>query len=117
MGIYPQRLWNIFSFWVSKAHDADDIEELEAVRFDETSSKKGHNYVTTMVDIEQRRVLFASPGKGADNIEESVKYLKEKSIDTECIKQVSIDMFPAFISGCLEHLPKAAITFDKFHVI
>ena len=26
-------------------------------------------------------------------------------------------MSPAFISGCLEHLPEAAITFDKFHVI
>ena len=117
MGVYPQRLWNIFSFWVSKAHDADKIEELATVGFDETSSKKGHNYVTTMVDIEQRRVLFASPGKGADNIKESVEYLKDKSVDVKCIKQVSIDMSPAFISGCLEHLPQAAVTFDKFHVI
>jgi len=117
MGIYPQRLWNIFSFWVSKAHDADKIEELETVGFDETSSKKGHNYVTTMVDLKQRRVLFASPGKGAENIKESVEYLKKKCVDTDRINKVSIDMSPAFISGCLEHLPEAAITFDKFHVI
>ena len=26
-------------------------------------------------------------------------------------------MSPAFIAGCLEHLPKAEITYDKFHVI
>ncbi len=117
LGIYPQRLWNVFSFWVSRAHGADSIEELETVGFDETSSKKGHNYVTTMVDIKQRRVLFAGPGKGANNIKESVDYLKAKLVDTKCVNQVCIDMSPAFISGCMEHLPEAAITFDKFHVI
>ena len=26
-------------------------------------------------------------------------------------------MLPAFISGCLEYLPNASITFDKFHII
>lgn len=117
MGIYPQRLWNVFAYWVSRAHNADRIEELEKVGFDETSSKKGHNYVTTMVDLKQRRVLFASAGKGADNIKESVDYLKQKSVDVKGINQVCIDMSPAFISGCMEHLPEAAITFDKFHVI
>jgi len=117
MGVYPQRLWNVFSHWVSRAHKADKIDALEAIGFDETSSKKGHNYVTTMVDIEQRRVLFASPGKGADNIKKSVEYLKEKSVDPMEIKQVCIDMSPAFISGCINHLSQAAITFDKFHVV
>jgi transposase len=30
---------------------------------------------------------------------------------------VSINMSPAFIRGVADHLPKARITFDKFHVI
>jgi len=32
------------------------------------------------------------------------------------IKQVSMDMSPAFIKGVTEYLPQSAITFDKFHV-
>ena len=117
MGVYPNRLWTIFNYWISKAHNADEIEDLEQVGFDETSTKKGHNYVTTMVDLNQRRVLYATPGKDASCIEKSVAYLKEKQADTDKIKQVCIDMSPAFISGCNTHLPDADITFDKFHVV
>ena len=90
---------------------------MEKVGFDETSSKKGHNYVTTMVDLEQRRVLFATEGKNANCIEKSVDYLRTKQIDTNEIKQACIDMSPAFISGIHTHLPNTEITFDKFHVV
>ncbi len=115
--VYPNRLWNVFSYWISIAHQEDSIEGLDKIGFDETSVKKGHNYVTTMVDLEQRRVLFATPGKGADCIKQSVDYLEDKKIDPSSIKQVCIDMSPSFISGCSNHLPNADITFDKFHVM
>jgi len=115
--VYPNRLWNVFSYWISIAHQEDSIEGLDKIGFDETSVKKGHNYVTTMVDLEQRRVLFATPGKGADCIKQSVDYLEDKEIDPSSIKQVCIDMSPSFISGCSNHLPNADITFDKFHVM
>jgi transposase len=117
MQIYPNRLWNIFKYWISIAHQKDTIEDLDKIGFDETSIKKGHNYVTTMVDLKQRRVLFATEGKGSDCIEKSVTYLKEKQVDISSIKQVCIDMSPAFMSGCGKHLPDADITFDKFHVM
>ena len=115
--VYPQRVWNIFSYWISRAHDADQIEELEKVGFDETSSKKGHNYVTTCVDLQEKRVVFATPGKGSETIKETTDYLASKSVDPMDVKQVCIDMSPAYISGCQEHLPNAAITFDKYHVV
>lgn len=115
--VYPKRLWNVFDYWISIAHKENDIQELTKIGFDETSVKKGHNYITHMVDLGQRRVLFACEGKGSDCIEKSVDYLKEKEVDVTKINQVCIDMSPAFISGCREHLPDAEITFDKFHVI
>ena len=78
MGVYSQRLWNVFKYWVSKVHQADEIKNLTQVGFDETSSKKGHNYVTIAVDLKQRRVLFATFGKGSECIEQAVDYLIEK---------------------------------------
>lgn len=115
--VYPNRLWNVFDYWVSIAHNEDEIEELNKVGFDETSVRKGHNYITTMVDLEEKRVLFATEGKGSDCIEKSVDYLEEKEVNIDTIEQVCIDMSPSFISGCMNHLPNAAITFDKFHVM
>lgn len=115
--VYPQRLWNVFNYWISRAHKQDEIEDLEQIGFDETSTKKGHNYVTTLVDLKERRVLFATKGKGSDTIDKSVDYLKQKEVPTKKIKQVCIDMSPSFISGCKKYLPEAAVTFDKFHVV
>src|SRR5699024_5719297 len=99
-----------------KAHNEDKVE-VEKIGFDETSIKKGHNYVTTMVGLEERRVLFATEGKDAETIKESVDYLESKEVNAENISQVCIDMSPAFKSGCGKYLPEAAITFDKFHVV
>lgn len=115
--VYPNRIWNIFNYWISIAHKGDEIIHLQEVGFDETSVKKGHNYVTTMVDLKTKRVLYVVEGKGADCIEKSVDYLKEKEVVINDIKQVCIDMSPSFISGCTNYLPNAAITFDKFHVV
>lgn len=115
--VYPQRLWSVFNYWISRAHKQDEIEDLEQIGFDETSTKKGHNYVTTMVDLKERRVLFSTKGKGSDTIDKSVNYLKQKEVPTKKIKQVCIDMSPSFISGCEKYLPEAAVTFDKFHVV
>jgi transposase len=117
VGAYPNRLWRVFSYWINKAHNADEIKDVTKVGFDETSSKKGHNYVTTCVDLEQRRVLFSSKGKGSGNIKEAVDYLESKAVKVKKIDQVCIDMSPSFISGCNQHLPNASITFDKFHVV
>lgn len=117
LGVYPQRIWTIFNYWLSKSHKQDELSDIDTIGFDETSVKKGHNYVTTMVDFKQRRVLFATEGKGADTIEKSAAYLEEKGIKNTDIKHVCIDMSPSFISGCIHHLPESAITFDKFHVV
>jgi len=115
--VYPNRIWNVFNYWISIAHKEDEVGHLKEVGFDETSVKKGHNYVTTMVDLKAKRVLYVTKGKGADCIEKSVDYLIEKKVVITDIKQVCIDMSPSFISGCTKHLPHAAITFDKFHVV
>lgn len=61
MNVYPQRVWNIFDYWISIAFKEDQIPSLSKIGFDETSTKKGHNYVTTLVDLDEKRVLFVKP--------------------------------------------------------
>jgi len=117
MAVYPKRIWNVFNYWISKAHTEDKVEDVRQIGFDETSTKKGHNYVTTTVDLDKRRVLHVSEGKDASCIEKGVNYLNEKGIKTQDIENVCIDMSPAFISGCMKHLPEASMIFDRFHVV
>lgn len=117
MDVYPQRLWNLFSYWIGKAHQNDCQSETTVLGIDETSSKKGHSYVTVAVDMDERRVIYAVPGKGADTIDAIAGHLESKGCGREQIKQTCIDMSPAFISGILHNFKKASVTFDKFHVV
>lgn len=117
MDVYPQRLWNMFSYWIEKAHQADDQSQVTVLGIDETSSKKGHSYMTVAVDMKERRVVYAVPGKGAYTIDAIGKHLESKGCEKKQIKQTCIDMSRAFISGILNNFENASITFDKFHVV
>jgi transposase len=116
MDVYPNRIWNVFNHWIKKAHSKDSVDDITQIGFDETSTKKGHNYVTVAVDLDQRRVVFATPGKDSSTIASTANYLSSKGVELKDIKQVCIDMSPAFISGIMDSFPEASITFDKFHV-
>jgi hypothetical protein len=64
-----------------------------------------------------RKVVFVSKGRGAENIAGFVQHLRAHNGAPDNIAAACIDMSPAFIKGVTDHLPKAKITFDKFHVV
>nr|WP_274379398.1 transposase [Alkalihalobacterium alkalinitrilicum] len=92
-----------------------DFSGVKRIAIDETSARKGHDYVTLFVDMDTKRVLFATEGKDSAVLETFKEFLKEKGINPENIQEVCSDMSPAFIKGVGEQFPKASITFDKFH--
>jgi transposase len=116
MKVYDNRLWRVFNYWVSKAFKSDEQQNITSIGIDETSSKKGHKYVTVAVDMKVKRVIFATPGKDSKCIDRLNKHLTDKGCSSENIKQVSMDMSSAFISGVEKNFPSAEITFDKFHI-
>ncbi len=69
MRIYPNRLWNVFKYWVNRAFKKDCQSDVKQIGIDETSSKKGHKYITLAADLKSRRVIFACEGKDERNID------------------------------------------------
>jgi transposase len=116
LNIYDTRLWRIFKYWIAKAILSDDQSKVVNIGIDETSIKKGHNYVTIAVDMDERRVIFAKPGKDSSLLSELSTHLQSKGCQSEQVKNISMDMSPAFISGTMSNFPNAHITFDKFHI-
>src|SRR6195256_779722 len=87
------------------------------VAIDETAARRGHNYITLFVDIDQARVVFATDGRDAETIAFFADDLTMHGGAPSAIAEVCIDMSPAFIKGIANSLPAAAITFDKFHAV
>lgn len=116
LGEQDNRIWRIFNYWITIAYSKANHSKIKKIGIDETSTKKGHNYVTLGVDLEHRNVFHAVPGKDAATIHKIKDYLESKQTKAEEIQQISIDLSPAFISGSAECFPNASITFDRFHV-
>ncbi|MPZ36340.1 MAG: ISL3 family transposase, partial [Rhodospirillales bacterium] len=94
-----------------------DLSTVTAVAIDETSCRRGHNYLTIVADAEERKVVFVTEAKDTQTVARFARHLAGHKATAGQITAASIDMSPAFIKGVTEHLPEARITFDKFHVI
>lgn len=111
------RIWRIFNHWVEQGVSKDTLSSVTQIGIDDTSSKKGHNYVTVNVDLETRRVIHVCEDRGVEAIAELAGVLEDKGGHPNAIEKVAIDMSPSYISGVLTNLPNAQITFDRFHIV
>lgn len=113
----PHRLWTIFNYWIKRAYNADQPRTPKKLGLDETSKKKGHDYITLAVDLDERRVFHVTEGKDKKAVKAVKTYLESKGIDANKVRDASMDMSPSFISGIREYFPNAEIHFDRFHVV
>jgi transposase len=102
---------------VEKARGEQDYSQVSTIGVDETSSKRGHNYITVFVDMDKSKVLFATPGKDAATLKAFEEDLEAHGGCAEQIKQACCDMSPAFIRGIEDTFENSSITFDKFHIV
>ncbi len=117
LGEHDTRIWRIVDYYVAEARTRADFSEVSRLGVDETSSKRGHNYITLFHDMDQKRLLFATEGKDHTTVKAFAEDLKLHNGDPEKITSACIDMSKAFIKGIREEIPNAEVTFDPFHVI
>lgn len=117
MDISDNALWRVIHHYVEEAVAQIDCSQVQQVGIDETSARKGHDYISCFFDMDARRLIFATSGRENEVVAACASFINAHGGDSTAVKEVSCDMSPAFVKGIREHLPKAAITFDKFHVI
>ena len=101
---------------VGEAREHQDLSGVSRVGVDETSFRRGQDYVTVFADLDASRAVFATPGRDGATYERFVEDLDAHGGEAGQVKQVCQDMSEAFLSGALEHLPEAEVTFDRYHV-
>jgi transposase len=114
---HDTRLWRVLEYYVEAARDKADYPLTEAVGIDETSCRRGHNYVTLFVDLEQSKVLFATPGKDAATVDDFRLDMLVHWGQPKAVREFCCDLSKAFIKGIGENFPDAGLTFDKYHVM
>ena len=63
-----------------------------------------------------KRLVIATEGRELQVVASFARFLGEHGGNASAVTEVSCDMSPAFIKCVREFLPKANVTFDRFHV-
>ena len=90
------------------------LDSIKHVGMDEKSFGKGHDYVSVMTDIDNRRVLEVTPERTIAAADKLWETLSETQLSE--IESVSMDMWQAFMTSAGKQAPEAEIVHDKFHI-
>lgn len=110
-------LWRRIEYYVNQARALDDMSTVRTVGIDETSLRKGQNYITVVHDLDAKRLLFACEGRDHQSVVDFAADLKAHAGDPAQIEHVCQDMSAAYAKGVALALPNAQISYDRFHVI
>lgn len=112
-----KQLWRRIEHYVDAARKLDDMSQVRVIGIDETSLRKGQNYITVVHDLEKKRLLFACEGRDHQTVVNFATDLKAHEGKPEQIQHVCQDMSAAYAKGVSQALPNAQISYDRFHVV
>lgn len=117
LAVTDKHLLRQITHYVETAREKENYADVTLIGIDETSTRKGHNYITVVHDLANKRLIYATEGKDNQTVQQFAADFKAHGGDTDKIEHACIDMSSAYIKGVTEALPKAAINFDTFHVV
>ena len=114
---HDTRIWRVLDHYVREARSNEDFSEIHSVGVDETSRAKGHNYISVFVDLNNSKVIHVCEGRDSEAIASFKNDYEAHKGSADKVTNFCCDMSPAYISGIEANFQKAAITFDRFHVM
>lgn len=95
--------------------ERDLLAGLKRIGIDDFSHRRGHRYLTVVVDHDSGRLVWAAPGRDRRTVEKFLDALgKERCARIEL---VSCDMAESIAPAVAERCPNAIRCVDPFHVI
>lgn len=98
-------------------HDLPEpcFDGIDALLVDEKSVRKGHGYVTVVINARTGELLHMDEGKKKDSL---VSFFDKLTTEQKSsIKAVCIDRNGAYRSAIEEQIPQVEIVHDRFHLI
>jgi transposase len=92
----------------------EPVPTLRNMSVDEVAWQKWHKYVTNVVDIDKRKVIWNHEGRGKKVLDRFYKKLGKEGC--EKVEAVACDGAKGFLSSTRDYLKDALIVLDHFHV-
>jgi transposase len=95
--------------------DIDRLEGLRRIGIDEISYRKGHRYLTVVVDHDTGRLVWAAPGHDEQTLERFFDALGQDRASQ--LTHVSADAAAWIANTVAARCPQAVLCLDPFHVV
>ncbi len=130
VGEHDNRLWRLLERTTTAALAQLDLSKTTTLCLDETSTRKGHNYITVASDpkavgLRQKdgttryraRVVAVTEGRDSASVAAVAEFLAAHQCPPGQIQTVAKDMSAAYKKGVDEQFPTAEQVVDPFHVV
>lgn len=115
LGLDWKTVKNIDKRFLEEQYGETDCQGLRLLAVDEIALRKGHDYMTVVIDYETGRVVWMGPGRKKETL---AGFFAEMSKEEKAsVEAVAMDMWEPYIQAVGEALPQAKIVFDLFHVV
>lgn len=116
LGLDDEKVYRIDRKMLEEAarHKLEPVPAPTHMSVDEVAWQKWHRYVTNVVDIDKRKVIWNDDGRGKEVLDGFYKALGKKN--SKKIKAVASDGARGYIASTKEHAKHALIVRDHFHV-
>ena len=99
---------------VERGLERRQLESLDYLGIDEKSFRRGHSYVTLLVDLTGSRVLEVVEERTEEAAHELWQVLSEAQKGQ--VEAVATDMWPAFVNSIETNAEQAEVVHDRFHI-
>jgi transposase len=111
------RLWRVLMHYVEVGRSREDFSPVCQVGVDETSHRRGHDYVSVFVDLDRSKVIFATPTREKKVMGEFKTDLEAHGGKAASVVNFSADLWRPYRDGIKENFENAHLTIDRYHVI
>lgn len=99
---------------LERLYTKPSLKGLRYLAVDEIAVRRGHRYVSLVIDLETGRVLFVGDGKDAKALAPFLRRIRRSRTK---VLAIAMDLSAAFARAVRDNLPGVPLVFDRFHVV
>jgi transposase len=115
LGLDWKTVKEIDKLFLENEYGETDYEGLRILAIDEISIRKGHRYLTVVLDYDSGRVVWIGKHRRAKTL--CSFFNRMTSRQRRALEAIVMDMWDPYIKAVRKKLPHVKIVFDLFHVV
>ena len=114
LGLHWTLVKSVFKEHLRQRAKRISLKDVRLIAVDEFAVRKGHKYMTVVLNLTTGQVLHSQQGRGAESLRGFLNKLKRAGAQLEA---VAMDMWPAYVRAVEDVFPDVDIVHDPFHVV